>query len=391
MLAKQISLKRRRRNPSKMRLQWLTFVSSSLASLIRCLLPDPADGLARQVNPDALDLRVHLKGVLAHLATVARLFVAAEGRGRVHHVEGVDPDDARLYLAGEAVCARDVARPDACGESVGDFVRLTDEVALVLEGDDGDDGAEYLLLRDAHLVAHLAEDGRLEEVASLQVAFERGRAAAAQHGRTFVARDVNVRLDAVQLLLRNLRPHLRRLVRRVADLYLLRLLSEATEELVFDSLIKEEARACATDLPLVEEDAHHRAVDGLLHVGVGEDDVRRFASEFERDFRKVLGSSLRDELADFRAAREGDLVNSLVRGERRARSLAVARHDVDDAVGEARFLNQLSEFERRDRRLLCGLQHYRIARGERGREFPSSHQQRKVPGYYLTADAHRFA
>src|SRR2546423_3945221 len=354
MLAKQISLKRRRRNPSKMRLQWLTFVSSSLASLIRCLLPEPADGLAGEVNPDALALRVHLKGVLAHLASIAGLLVAAEGRGRVHHVVGVYPDDARLYLAREAVRARDVARPDASGESVGDFVGLTDEVALVLEGDDGDDGAEYLLLRDAHGVLHLAEDCRLEEEAAAQVAFERGRTAAAQNGRAFRARDVNVRLDSVQLLFGNLRPHLRPGVRRVADLYLLGLLAEATEEFVLHLFVEEEARACAADLPLVEEDAHHRAVDGLLHVCVREDDVRRFASEFERDFRQILCRGLRDELADFRAACEGDLVNARVRGERRARRLAEARHDVDDAVGEARLLNQLSEFERRDRRLLCG-------------------------------------
>src|ERR1043165_894396 len=92
----------------------------------RTLLAEPADGLAREVNPDALDLRVHLKGVLAHLAPVARLLVAAEGRGRVHHVEGVDPDDAGLDLACEAVCARDVARPDAGGEAVDALVGLAD-------------------------------------------------------------------------------------------------------------------------------------------------------------------------------------------------------------------------------------------------------------------------
>src|SRR5436305_4168450 len=77
------------------------------------LFAEPADGPAREVNPDALDLRVHLQRVLAHLAAVAGLLVAAEGRGRVHHVVGVYPDDARLYLAGETVGARDVARPDA--------------------------------------------------------------------------------------------------------------------------------------------------------------------------------------------------------------------------------------------------------------------------------------
>src|SRR2546423_5885403 len=110
--------------------------------------PKPADWPTGKINPDALDLRVHLKRVLAHLAPVARLLVAAEGRGRVHHVVGVDPDDARLHLAREAMCARDVARPYSGGETIDGLIGLAYEFIFVLEGDDGDDRAEYFFLRD---------------------------------------------------------------------------------------------------------------------------------------------------------------------------------------------------------------------------------------------------
>src|ERR671917_485253 len=70
------------------------------------LLVEPADGLAGEIDPDALDLRVEVEGVAAHLAAVAGLLEAAEGRGGVEHIEGVDPDDAGLDLLGEAVGAR---------------------------------------------------------------------------------------------------------------------------------------------------------------------------------------------------------------------------------------------------------------------------------------------
>src|SRR5215213_2053744 len=90
------------------------------------LLPVPANRLAREVNPDALDLRVHLQRVLAHLAAVAGLFEAAEGRGGVEHIEGVDPDGPGVNLPGEAVRADDVARPDARRQAVDGFVRLLD-------------------------------------------------------------------------------------------------------------------------------------------------------------------------------------------------------------------------------------------------------------------------
>src|SRR5215210_4547116 len=88
------------------------------------LLVKPADGLAGKIDPHALDLRVEVEGVAAHLAAVAGLLVAAEGRGGVEHVVGVNPDHAGLDLPGEAVGARDVARPDAGREAVDRLVGL---------------------------------------------------------------------------------------------------------------------------------------------------------------------------------------------------------------------------------------------------------------------------
>ena len=64
---------------------------------------------------------------------------------------------------------------------------------------------------------------------------------------------------------------------------------------------------------------------------------------------------------------------------------------VEHARREADLQRQLAEAQRRQRRLLGGLEHDRAARRERRAELPRGHQQREVPRHDLPAHADRFA
>ena len=137
--------------------------------------------------------------------------------------------------------------------------------------------------------------------------------------------------------------------------------------------------------------AHGGAGNGGVEIGVVQDDVGRFAAEFERNFFQVAGGGVQDQLADFGGAGEGDFVHVGMRGESGAGGFAVARDDVDDAIGESGFLKEFAEAKRGERRLLGGLQNYGAAGGERGAEFPGGHQEREIPGNDLADDADGFA
>src|SRR5256714_1174511 len=271
------------------------------------------------------------------------------------------------------------------------LIRLSNQILFVFESDDAANRPENLFLSHAHLVLHFAEDGRLEEIAFLEFFVEHGRLAAYKHCRAFCARNSDVRFDSFQLLRRNLRPHLRRFVRGVAHLHLLRFLLELFQKLVLHSFIQKKTRASAAYLPLIEEDAHHRAVYGLLNVRVREHYVRRFAAEFKRDFCKIVCGGFRNQLADFGRACESYLVNIWMRSERSARRFSESGHYVDDAIRETRLLNQSRKFHCPDGRLLGRFEHDRVACGERGRKLPRCHQERKVPRDYLPAHANGFA
>ncbi|MGY4433470.1 hypothetical protein ACVWWO_005947 [Bradyrhizobium sp. F1.13.1] len=143
--------------------------------------------------------------------------------------------------------------------------------------------------------------------------------------------DVEIAGDALELLLGHQRSDLGVGVETVAHLQLLAELGDAADELLVDRLLDEQPGAGAADLPRIGEHRHRGARHGGIEIGVREHDVRRLAAELERDTLEVAGRGANDRLARDMRAGEGNLVDVVMCGKRRARGLAEARHDIDDA------------------------------------------------------------
>src|SRR5205807_1504045 len=109
-----------------------------------------------------LEVHIFVDGVRRAVAAESRLLEAAERRRQRRAVERVDPYRARLDRAAEAMGGVHVGGPDRGAEAVDAVIGEPYRLRLVLEGDHDDDGAEYLFLRDAHVVARAVEDGRLD-------------------------------------------------------------------------------------------------------------------------------------------------------------------------------------------------------------------------------------
>src|SRR5262249_34514972 len=153
--------------------------------------------------------------------------------------------------------------------------------------------AEDLFLGDLHVVLDVDEHRRLDEVALAADAV-----AAAQQAGALALAGLDVAHDPLALLGADLRPLLGVHVERAAHLARLGLLHEAVDELVVDLALDEQPAAGAAALALVEEQAEVGALDGLVEVGVGEDDVGALAAQFEADALEVAaGGGLHDQLA----------------------------------------------------------------------------------------------
>ena len=135
--------------------------------------------------------------------------------------------------------------------------------------------------------------------------------------------------DAVELGLRVDGTDVGVLVERVAGAEGFEADLEFGQNFFGDGFLNEQPRSGAADVALVEEDAVDDALDGLVERGVFEDDVSRFAAEFEGEALGGSGERALDGFANFGGAGEGDL-----RGERvvdhGGSGLARAGDDVDD-------------------------------------------------------------
>ena len=124
-----------------------------------------------EADRDGLGLGIICQGGLAQLAADPALLVAAKWQGLVQHVVLVDPDGAGFERAGDADSGVEVLGVHGSGEAVGGGVAEADRVGFVFELRDRAHRAEDFFLHDLHLLADVGEDGRLDEVAFLTVAF----------------------------------------------------------------------------------------------------------------------------------------------------------------------------------------------------------------------------
>ena len=131
-------------------------------------------------------------------------------------------------------------------------------------------------------------------------------------------------------------------------------------------------------------------VDDLVEVGVGHDDAVVLGAAERLDALPVRGAARVDVMGDVGRSDEADRLD-VVMVEDRVDHLLVAVDDVEDAVGQARFLHQLGEAHRHGRVALAGLEDERIAAGDRDREHPHRDHRREVERGDAGDDAERLA
>ena len=147
-----------------------------------------------------------------------------------------------------------------------------------------------------------------------------------------------------------------------------------------DIFVQQQAGACRADLAFVGVNGPEGGGDGGVEVGVREDDVRRLASELERQALEVaLSRRLEQGAGAADAAGEGDLVDVHVTAERFSCLRSVAGDHVYHAVWHARLLAEFGEPQRRERGKFRGLDDARAACGQCGRHLPGRQQHWVVP------------
>jgi hypothetical protein len=249
----------------------------------------PVERFLVEVDDHVLHLGVQLKRVLRQLTADAGLLVAAERSFR-----GIDP--------------LDIVGPDRRCQTVDRIVGHPGDFLVILERDNRQNRAEDLFLGNGHVVGDVVEDGWLDEVAVGKSLFGDSAATVGEICSAFLGH-LDIAQDAVALIRRNHWSHLGVPVQRVANPDLGRARDEIAHELVLDGFVQEESGTGSTALTGVGEDCEQGTGNGLIDIGIREDDVRALATQFQRYLLDGAGGSADDVAAGFGFTGEGDLVD----------------------------------------------------------------------------------
>lgn len=192
------------------------------------------------------------------------------------------------------------------------------------------------------------------------------------------------------LLLADDRSHLGFPVERIAHPDLAHLVDIGREEFVVDVLVEKQAGAGGAALSGIGEDRKERAIDRFLQIGIREDDIRTLAAQFQGDLLDRPGRRAHDLPAGFRFTGERHLLDQRMRGQHLAQLLAGTGEHIHDPGGNSGFQANLTENQRGQRGGAGWFEYHRISGRQCRCYFPGRHQQGKIPGNDLRADAVRF-
>ena len=184
------------------------------------------------------------------------------------HVVLIDPDSTSTELVGDPDGGVEILGVDSRGKTVGGVVSFLDDLLLSVELGNGADRAEDFFLHDLHVLSDIGEDGGLNEVSLVAVTLT-----ASDDGSTFLLTFLDVTHDAVVLKLRDLWALEGVGSEWITDLVGGGTLLESLNELVINTRLDIHTGTGAAALAVVEEDTEVDPGDGVLNVGIVEDDI----------------------------------------------------------------------------------------------------------------------
>jgi hypothetical protein len=336
-----------------------------------------------QVELDSLNLGVVGKSSLSKLTSDTRLLESSEGKLGGEHVVHVDPAGSGLEAVGDLHGGVDVLGVDSGSKTVGSSVSEGDDLVDGLELGDRSNGSEDLLLHDLHVHLNISEDSRLNEVTSLSETLSSGN-----DGSSLSLSGLNVSHDTLELKSGNLRSLEGVLGEGVSELVLGNTGLELFNEGVVNLLLDVDTGSSTAGLSVVEEDSHVGPLNGLVEVGVLEDDVGGLSSELEGDLLEVgIGGSLHDGASNEGGSSESDLVDVHVGGDSSSGNPSETGDDVKNSSGETSLLDEVGTDEGGEGSLLSGLQDNGVSGGKSRSDLPGPHEKGEVPGDNLSTDS----
>ncbi|MNF49447.1 hypothetical protein D3C84_307180 [compost metagenome] len=282
----------------------------------------------------------------------------------------------------------DVLGPDVGRQAILGVVGQLQGFGLILEWNQAHHRAKDFFLGNAHLVVHIGEHRRLDELALGEVRRQVGRTlqAASEEGGALFDTDLDVAGDLVVMGLGDHRADLGFRILRVANDQAFGASGKFGDELRINAFLDEDPATGGAAFAVQREDGEQRRVQRAFQVRVFENQHRRLAAQLHGVLFQACG--LHDLFAGSGAAGERNRTYIGVPNQRMPRCGAITLNDVEDTVGNARFDGQATQFIGGQWRQFRHFQHSGIAQCQARRGLPGRRHERHVPWRYQAANTH---
>jgi len=278
----------------------LIHISKKLRTLQRLIHCSESNRLRNEVLIDT---------ILGTFPTETRVLDSAKWRDNITDKPGIDTHHTHLQRLRNPIAPLHVPAVEVAREAHVRGIGQLNDLPLRAEREQRGHGPEGLLGGDLHVAGHVAQDGRLEEVgAEVGEALAAGEdARAAGHRVAHVALHLGHRPPVDQRAVGHAR------VEAAAHLEGVHARRELRRECVVDPRLHEDAVRAHAGLPRGAELRGDGAGHGRVEVRVVEHDERRVAAQLEGQLFERVRRLLHQQLADARAAGEGNFAHCLGR------------------------------------------------------------------------------
>ncbi|CRK51542.1 hypothetical protein RHCRD62_30206 [Rhodococcus sp. RD6.2] len=316
------------------------------------------------------------------VASEATFLDSAERESHVALLITVDPDHPRSQRASDAVDGRDVPPPDSGRQAVPSSVGDADRLVLAGDPNDGEHGAENLVLCDPGFGSDVIQHDRREVGTALESGHYCAPGAPRGQRRTLLEGVGHLLLDPGERIEADDRTEPGGRIERIRRLQCGRDLAGDGDGLVGMLVENDQPRRGAAHLSLVEEGVLRCTRRRRAYVGVAQHHRGGLPSEFGPHPLAVrLGAVVHECPPGRRRSGEGHHVHVGVSPQCLTRFTPQSVDDVEDAVRQSGSTTELRQEQCREGRLLSGFQNHRVAGQERRGELPDRHGEREVPGH----------
>ncbi|EER34470.1 aldehyde dehydrogenase [Candida tropicalis MYA-3404] len=258
-------------------------------------------------------------------------------------VVSVDPNSTSLESVRNINTLVDVSGVNTSSQTVIRVVSQSNSFFNSVELDQGDNRTKDFFLDNTHILVNISKNGWFDKVTLVT-----SLSTTSNNSGTLFLTNFNVFQDLIQLVSVSLGTHESVFFKWITNFKGFGSLLESSNNFVVNTRLNQETGTSTTDFTRVVEDRNNQVINSLIQVGIVENNVWGFTTQFQSNLLQVgFSSQFHNNLTSSSRTSESNLVNLWVAGNSSTSSGTETWNNVDNTLWHTGFNQQLGKVQGR--------------------------------------------